>query len=64
MRKRKKSLFERMTPGVAFVWFISGSAIDTESWIPFVVCALSTLWLGLYVHVQNVKQARREAAHG
>lgn len=64
MKKRKKSLFERMTPGAAFVWFISGSAIDSESWIPFVLCLLSTLWLGLYVHVQNVKKERRGAAHG
>lgn len=61
MRKRKKSLFERLTPGAGIIWLVSASAIDTESWIPFVACLLSTLWLGLYVHVTN---RRKERAHG
>lgn len=60
MRKKKKSLFERITAAVFFVWLVSASAIDTESWIPFVACLLSTLWLGLYVYVHN----KKEAAHG
>ena len=60
MRKKKKSLFERITPAVAFVWFISECAVDSESWIPFVAVVLSSLWLGLYVYVQN----KKEAAHG
>jgi hypothetical protein len=60
MRKKKKYPADYITAAAAIVWAASVSAIDTESWIPFAACVLSTLWLGLYVHVQN----RKERSHG
>ena len=58
---KKKIIADYITAVAALVWFISASAIDTESWIPFVACLLSTLWLVLYVRIENAKQARKEA---
>lgn len=42
---------DKINAVVAFVWFISGSAVDSESWIPLIVCAICTLWLGLFLKV-------------
>ena len=59
MRKKKKYPADYITAAAGMIWLTSVSAIDTESWIPFVACLLSTLWLGLYVCVTN----RRKEAH-
>ena len=61
MKKRRKSFFERITAAAGLVWLVSVSAINTESWIPYTACLLSTLWLGLYVYALN---RRKERAHG
>lgn len=64
MRKKKRSLADRMTAGVWVLWFISGSAVDAESWIPLIVCGLSTLWLWVLTDAENTKsKKRRRRAH-
>ena len=60
MRRKKKTPADYLTEAAGIIWLVSACAIDTESWIPFVACLLSTLWLGLYVHVTN---RRKERAH-
>lgn len=61
MRKRKKYLGDHITACAWVLWFISGSAVDSESWIPLIVCFLSSLWLLLDAHVHESRQKRREA---
>lgn len=64
MKRKKKYPADHITACAWVLWFISGSAVDSESWIPLIVCGLSTLWLLLYTHVHESRQKRRRAAHG
>lgn len=48
MKKKARNIINGV---VALIWFISGSAVDSESWIPLIVCAICTLWLGLFLKV-------------
>lgn len=61
MKKRKRTIAYYITIVAAIVWAVGASAIDTASSVPFVACLLSSLWLVLYVRVENAKQARKEA---
>ena len=45
----KKKARNTINAVVAFIWFISASAIDSESWIPMAVCAIATIWLFLFL---------------
>ena len=64
MRKKKKYLGDHITACAWVLWFVSGSAVDSESWIPLIVCGLSSLWLLLHAYVDSSRQERKEAAHG
>lgn len=33
--------------GIAFMY--GGSALDSHSWLPYIICSVSLLWLGLMV---------------
>ena len=64
-KKKKATLTERITSGVWALWLISGSAVDSESWIPLIVCGLSTLLLWVLTDAENTKsRKRRRQAHG
>lgn len=47
MKKKARNIINGV---VALIWFISGSAVDSESWIPLIVYAICTLWLGLFLN--------------
>ena len=49
MKKKRKSLFDYITTIMGVVWLVSVCAVDSESWIPLIIWAIATLWLGLYV---------------
>lgn len=55
MRKNKKSLYERITAAMGFVWLVSVCAVDSQHMLPVVACVVSTLWLGAYVYRLNNK---------
>lgn len=37
---------------VAIVWVLSALALDSVSWLPIIVCACTTLYLGAYVFIK------------
>lgn len=45
----KKKIMNKLNAVAFIVWILSGSAVDCESWIPFVVCAAATIWLALFL---------------
>jgi hypothetical protein len=45
----KKKIFDILNTVAFIVFFISGSAVDSESWIPLIVCMASLLWLALFL---------------
>lgn len=53
MKKKRKSLFDCITAFMGVVWLVSACAVDTDSWLPTIICAISTLWLGLYVYKED-----------
>lgn len=38
---------------VGTLWIISACAIDSESWIPTIVCAVCTAYLALFSYANN-----------
>ena len=38
---------------VGTLWIISACAIDSESWIPTIVCAVRTAYLALFSYANN-----------
>lgn len=55
MSKTKKSLYDRITAVIGFVWLVSACAVDSQSWMPTIICAIATLWLAVYVYRLNSK---------
>jgi hypothetical protein len=53
MKKKRKSLSDHIAAFMGVVWLVSVCAVDCESWIPTIICAISTLWLGLYVYKKD-----------
>lgn len=53
MSKTKKSLYDRITAAIAVVWIVSACAVDSQSWMPTIICAIATLWLAVYVYIKN-----------
>lgn len=49
MKKKRKSLFDRITAFMFVVWLVSACSVDSESWLPTIICAITSLWLGMYV---------------
>lgn len=45
----KKKIMNKLNAVAFIVWFLSGSAIDCESWLPLGVCAVATIWLALFL---------------
>lgn len=41
----KKKAMNKLNTVAAIMAFISGSAVDSESYIPMIICAVSLLWL-------------------
>lgn len=35
----------------AIVFFISACMLDSITWIPFILCLVSLIWLGIVAHV-------------
>lgn len=48
MKKKKKTLFDYITTIMCVVWIVSVCAVDADSWIPVIICAVASLWLGVY----------------
>lgn len=48
-KKKKKSLFDHITAFMGVVWLVSVCFVDSESWLPFIICLITSLWLGMYV---------------
>jgi hypothetical protein len=38
---------------VGTLWIISACAIDSESWIPTIVCVICTVYLALFSYANN-----------
>jgi hypothetical protein len=49
MKKKRKSLFDYITAIMFVVWLVSACSAEEPSWLQIAVCAIATLWLGLYV---------------
>jgi hypothetical protein len=32
---------------------VSACAVDSQSWMPTIICAIATLWLAVYVYIKN-----------
>lgn len=45
---------------MGFLFLLSGSALNSISWIPFVVCVGSGAWLALFAYANNM--FRREGS--
>lgn len=47
----KRKIVNKLNALAFIVWILSGSSVDSESWIPLIVCAIATIWLGLFLKV-------------
>ncbi len=45
----KRKTIKKLNALAFIVWILSGSSVDSESWIPLIVCAIATIWLGLFL---------------
>lgn len=45
--------------GIAFL--VSGCMLDSESWIPFIVCMISAAWLALFAYANKMFYGQGEA---
>jgi hypothetical protein len=49
MKKKRKSLFDYITAFMGVVWLVSACSVDSDSWLPTIICLIASLWLGMYV---------------
>lgn len=52
-RKMKGFIFEGMNYLMALVFILSALAVDSESWIPTILCGVSALWLLLATYIEE-----------
>ncbi len=61
-RKRRRTRIIRLSCYTAAVVFlISATALDSLTWIPFVVCCLSISWLGLVAMANDRRKDEKKS---
>ena len=53
MRKYKNKILKAVTAGSAVLFVVSANFLDITSIIPFIVCVVCLLWLGLFAYANN-----------
>lgn len=46
----KKKVMNKLNAVAAIVFFLSGSAVDSESYIPMIICFIAAIWLALFLN--------------
>lgn len=47
MNKTKEVKMTKWSVAAAIVFFVSLMAIDSDSWLPLILCVVSWVWLGI-----------------
>lgn len=45
----KNKILKAVTTVVAIALIVAGSCLDSHSYVPHIICAVSLLWLGLFL---------------
>lgn len=56
----KNKILKTTAAIMGILFLVSGCALDSISWIPFVVCGVSGAWLALFAYANNM--FRREGS--
>lgn len=59
LRKIKNALLRIITLLAALIFIMSVCAIDTDSWWPLIITAVSLAWLGLFYYVNDDYYSKR-----
>ena len=53
MRKYKNKILKAVTSVAVVLFVVSANFLDITSIIPFIVCVVCLLWLGLFAYANN-----------
>lgn len=53
MRKYKNKILKLVTAVAAVLFVVSANFLDITSIIPFIICVVCLLWLGLFAYANN-----------
>lgn len=45
-----KKLIDGITAFMGLLWILSACAVDSDSWLPSIICLITSLWLGVYAY--------------
>lgn len=60
-KKRRTRIIRLSCYTAAVVFLISATALDSLTWIPFVVCCLSISWLGLVAMANDRRKDEKKS---
>lgn len=59
LKKIGMKIFTAMNWTVGLIFLVSACAVDSESWMPTIVCACSLAYLGCGLYISNTIEARK-----
>ena len=59
MRKIKNTVLKIITYAIVIVFLASGSMLDSDSWVTYIVCAASLAWISLLAYANKELLERR-----
>lgn len=59
MKKIGMKIFKAMNCAMVIVFFVSACAVDSASWFPTIVCALSIAYLGCALYIWEALKANK-----
>ena len=57
---RKNMILKTMAAVMMVVFVVSGSALDSKTWIPMALCMGSLAWLTLFAYANNFFRGSKE----
>lgn len=45
----KNKILKTITGIMAMLFLLAASAVDSDSYIPYIICAVSEVWIGLFL---------------
>ena len=55
----KNFILKTITTIMAIIFIISACALDSHSWIPGILCAVSAAWLALFCYANDFEALQR-----
>lgn len=52
-KKLKNIILKTVAYIMVFLFLVAGCALDSDSWIPHIVCIVSLLWLALFAYANG-----------